>query len=96
MYSPVDFAFILCCCIVKQINEIMKILMKLPVMYYLHLVSFLNFPFPQYSQKHLNVLYVLYEPRREITGLWGFRPGPTQTGLCSRRSWLEAEIFLFI
>ena len=23
----------------------------------------------------------LYEPRRQITGLRGFRPGPTQTGL---------------
>ena len=25
----------------------------------------------------------LYEPRCEKTGLRGFRPGPTQTGLCS-------------
>ena len=29
------------------------------------------------------------EPRCEKTGLWGFRPGPTQTGLYSYR-WLEA------
>ena len=31
-----------------------------------------------------------YEPRCEKTGLRGFRPGPTQTGLCSHRRWLEA------
>ena len=31
-----------------------------------------------------------YEPRREKTGLRGFRPGPTQTGLYSLRSRLEA------
>ena len=36
MYSPVDFAYILCCYIVKQMNEIKKISMKLLVMYYLH------------------------------------------------------------
>ena len=30
-----------------------------------------------------------YEPRSEKTGLRGFRPGPTQTGLCSHRGWLE-------
>ena len=37
-------------------------------------------------------LYVLsiFEPRCEKTGLRGFRPGPTQTGLCSHRKWLEA------
>ena len=33
---------------------------------------------------------VQYEPRCEKTGLRGFRPGPTQTGLCSHRIWLEA------
>ena len=31
-----------------------------------------------------------YEPRCEKTGLQGFRPGPTQTGLCSHRRWLDA------
>ena len=30
------------------------------------------------------------EPRREKTGLRGFRPGPTQTGLYSLRKELEA------
>ena len=33
--------------------------------------------------------FPLYEPCCEKTGLRGFRPGPTQTGLCSHR-WLEA------
>ena len=31
-----------------------------------------------------------FEPRSEKTGLRGFRPGPTQTGLHSDRKWLEA------
>ena len=35
-------------------------------------------------------LQVLYELRCEKTGLRGFRPGPTQTRLCSYRRWLEA------
>ena len=30
------------------------------------------------------------EPRYEKTGLRGFRPGPTQTGLYCHRRWLEA------
>ena len=30
------------------------------------------------------------EPRYEKTGLRGFLPGPTQTGLYSHRRWLEA------
>ena len=29
-------------------------------------------------------------PRCEKTGLRGFRPGATQTGLCSHSRWLEA------
>ena len=32
----------------------------------------------------------LYEPRRKKTGLWGFRPGLTQTDLYSHRSRLVA------
>ena len=32
----------------------------------------------------------LFEPRSEKTGLRGFRPGLTQTGLYSRIRWLEA------
>ena len=32
----------------------------------------------------------LYQPRRKKTGLRGFRPGPTQTGLYNNRRWLEA------
>ena len=30
------------------------------------------------------------EPRCEKTGLRGFRPGPTQTGLYNHKRWLEA------
>ena len=36
-----------------------------------------------------------YEPRCENTGLQGFRPGPTQTGLYSHRRWLETCNFGF-
>ena len=35
------------------------------------------------------------EPRSEKTGLRGFRPGLTQTGLYSHRRWLEARNFGF-
>ena len=38
---------------------------------------------------------VLSEPRSEKTGLQGFWPGPTQTGLCSYRRWLEDWNFGF-
>ena len=31
-----------------------------------------------------------FEPRCEKTGLRGFHPGPTQTGLYSHRRWLDA------
>ena len=31
-----------------------------------------------------------FEPRCEKTGLRGFRPGPTQTGLYNHKRWLEA------
>ena len=46
------------------------------------------------KQLHLGLALLLftglYEPRCEKTGLRGFRPGPTQTGLYSDRRWLEA------
>ena len=32
----------------------------------------------------------IYEPCSEKTGLGGFRPGPTKTGLYNHRRWLEA------
>ena len=32
----------------------------------------------------------MIEPRNEKTGLRGFLPGPTQTGLYNNRRWLEA------
>ena len=31
-----------------------------------------------------------FEPRCEKTGLRGYRPGPTQTGLYNQSRWLEA------
>ena len=37
----------------------------------------------------------LFEPRCEKTGLRGFRPGPTLTGLYNHRRWLEAGNFAF-
>ena len=41
---------------------------------------------------HLNrdIMSITNEPRREKTGLRGFRPGPTQTGLYKLRKELEA------
>ena len=36
-----------------------------------------------------------FEPRREKNGLLGFRPGLTQTGLCSYRRWLLARCLKF-
>ena len=36
-----------------------------------------------------------YEPRRQKTGLRGFRPGPTQTGLRNYWTWLETWNFRF-
>ena len=45
---------------------------------------FFSSPEPQANQLSLK------EPRCEKTGLRGFRPGPTQTGLYSHRRWLEA------
>ena len=38
----------------------------------------------------LSPMPVAYEPRSEKTGLRGFRPGPTQTGLYSHKRRLEA------
>ena len=35
-------------------------------------------------------VYLPFEPRREKTGLRGFRPGPTQTGLYINRICLDA------
>ena len=39
---------------------------------------------------YLTRLFRIFEPRREKTGLRGFRPGPTQTGMYSHRKELEA------
>ena len=45
----------------------------------------------QFKQNQTRLIRLrLIEPRREKTGLQGFRPGPTQTGLYKLRSRLEA------
>ena len=36
-----------------------------------------------HKNKFLGTHYIAYEPRCEKTGLRGFRPGPTHTGLYS-------------
>ena len=38
----------------------------------------------------LQLSHKQFEPRYEKTDLRGFRPGPTQTGLCNYTRWLEA------
>ena len=53
-----------------------------------------NFSGGNCSLKLSDMLY-LFEPRREKTGLRGFRPGPTQTGLYKLRKELEACDFGF-
>ena len=60
---------------------------------YTFVVLFLFFTNPFYISLHLIYLILLptpFEPRREKTGLRGFRPGPTQTGLYKLRNELEA------
>ena len=42
------------------------------------------------SSGSLVYMSINFEPRFEKTGLRGFRPGLTQTGLYSHRRWLEA------
>ena len=54
-----------------------------------------------YLMTKLFILHLSYhaqhfdEPRCEKTGLRGFRPDPTETGLYSHRRWLEACNFVF-
>ena len=47
------------------------------------------------SENLWSLQWLPFEPRREKTGLRGFRPGPTQTGLYSHRRWLETFNFEF-
>ena len=42
------------------------------------------------KDRKANISVSTYEPRREKTGLRGFRSGPTQTGLYKLRKELEA------
>ena len=48
-----------------------------------------DIPLAREIEDRLDELEVI-EPRREKTGLRGFRPGPTQTGLYKLRKELEA------
>ena len=43
-----------------------------------------------FQTSSLELSHLVYEPLCEKTGLRGFRPGPTQTGLYSHRRSLEA------
>ena len=48
-----------------------------------------------YVQQAIIIVFIepcsyIIKPRCEKTGLRGFRPGPTQTGLYSHKRWLEA------
>ena len=49
-----------------------------------------TYPVPMTADLDNYLKTMVNEPRCEKTGLRGFRPGPTQTGLCSYRRWLEA------
>ena len=58
-------------------------------------------PEDRFSRVAARIIYIfvwlqnIIEPRREKTGLRGFRPGPTQTGLYKLRKELEACNFGF-
>ena len=43
-----------------------------------------------FENKYSEIITSIYEPRFEKTCLRDFRPGPTQTGLCSHRKRLDA------
>ena len=56
---------------------------------YSDIISLLTISLRGVSNKHC-LLPFFIEPRSEKTGLRGFQPGPTQTGLYCHRRWLEA------
>ena len=62
------------------------IVVKFTMIYKLSISKILIKPLIIYTIKWLD----LNEPRCEKTGLRGFRPGPTQTGLYNHTRWLEA------
>ena len=45
---------------------------------------------PKALKKASVATLLAYEPQRDRTGVWGFRPGLTQTGLCNHLKKLEA------
>ena len=50
---------------------------------------FSHFPKMEDNSDNNTIRIPIFEPRCEKTGLRGFRPGPTQTGLYSHSRWLE-------
>ena len=59
------------------------------IFYFLFLNAMASLLFFHAVLKMMNDYLHKYEPRCEKTGLQGFRPGPTQTGLYSHRRLLE-------
>ena len=55
-----------------------------------NLIKTVNIKLSIYLLEVSCVSLVLYEPRCEKTGLRGFQPGPTETGLYNQRRWLDA------
>ena len=63
---------------------------NVPGQSYIHIISTNGYACIQLHSLSINHEYEMtYEPRCEKIGLWGFRPGPTLTGLCNHR-WLKA------
>ena len=68
----------------KTLNYLHKFLQNQQIQYGIFVVEMVCF-----SSKYFKY-NTPFEPRSEKTGLRGFRPGPTQTGLYSHTRWLEA------
>ena len=80
----------------KNKKNIKTFLLKIFVFYNLENLCILHgrvlvMPFSDFWERDAHPYsHVLFEPRREKTGLWGFRPGPTLTNLYQLRKELEA------
>ena len=60
----------------------------LPVLW--NQLEYSEYPNDRHVLNNILLCDLINEPRREKTGLRGFRPGPTQTGLYKLRKELEA------
>ena len=69
--------------------QIVGRLKGLELSFYSFLVQFLVFAHDSLLSVFFRIV-LTYEPRCEKTGLWGFRPGTTQTRLYSHRICLDA------